>query len=107
VDPTRLDELFASSPLVEAVVQISRDGLPLAWRCRGDCPVEQIASVAAGLFSLGCEMGIAPEKKHGLLSIDTGRGVLLMQSMPDETFCCVMAAKGCPQSEIESKLRNT
>jgi|WetSurMetagenome_2_1015567.scaffolds.fasta_scaffold226600_2 predicted regulator of Ras-like GTPase activity (Roadblock/LC7/MglB family) len=104
MDQTELEEIFSTSPLVEAVIQVSKDGLPLAWRCRSDISVEETASLVSGLFSLGFELDLVPDKKSAQLSIDTDHGTMLMQTMPDNSVMLVLTSRGGPIKEIEIKL---
>ncbi len=105
MDQTQLDDIFATSPLVEAVIRISKDGLPLAWRSRSDISVEEIASLVSGLFSLGFELGLAPDKNNAQLSIETDHGAMQVQTMPDDTIFLVLTSQGGPIKEIDMKLK--
>jgi predicted regulator of Ras-like GTPase activity (Roadblock/LC7/MglB family) len=104
MDQTLLDDIFAVSSLVEAVIHVSKDGLPLAWRCRSDISVEETASIVSGLFSLGFELDLVPDKNNAQLSIDTDHGAMLVQTMPDNTVVLVLTSRGGPMKEIEMKL---
>ncbi len=100
----QLDDIFNASSFIEAVIQLSRDGLPLAWRCRFDSSVEEITSIVAGLFTLGFELELISQKQTAQLLIETDNGAMLVRTIPDDTFILILSARGCPVQELEMKL---
>jgi predicted regulator of Ras-like GTPase activity (Roadblock/LC7/MglB family) len=103
---TQIDEIFSLSPFIEAAIQVSKEGLPLAWRCQSDASVEEIASIAAGLFSLGFELELLPKKQSAQLLIDTDHGTMLVRAMPNDALLIIMMARECSLQDIELKLDN-
>ena len=99
-----LHEIFATSSSVEAAIHIGRDGLPLAWRSRSDASIEAISSAAANLFTFGFELGLVPEDKSAQLAIDANHGIMLVRTLADGTFLCVLTTQGCSLQEMESIL---
>ena len=104
MDNQELEPIFDASPLIEAAVHFSREGLPLAWRCRYNDSVEEITSIAACLFSLGFESGLIPEKDNAQFSIATSHGGMLVRALPDNTFLLVLSARGFSLLTLEQKL---
>jgi predicted regulator of Ras-like GTPase activity (Roadblock/LC7/MglB family) len=104
MDNQELETIFNASPLIEAAVHFSREGLPLAWRCRYNESVEEIASIAACLFSMGFESGLIPEKENAQFSIAASNGGMLVRSLPDNTFLLVLSTRGYSLQTLERKL---
>jgi predicted regulator of Ras-like GTPase activity (Roadblock/LC7/MglB family) len=104
MDLLQLDAIVNTSPLVEAAIQLSKNGLPLAWRCRINVPVEEITSIAAGLFSMGFELELIPSKPAAQLSIETDHGAMLVRTLADNTLILILSARGCSLQTLEIKL---
>jgi predicted regulator of Ras-like GTPase activity (Roadblock/LC7/MglB family) len=101
---SKLDIILGTFPLVEVAIHLSMEGLPLDWRCRTNTPVEEITSIAAGLFSIGFELGMVSGGSGAQLSIDTDHGAMLVRSLPDSTLLLLMSGRGCSQQDVEIKL---
>jgi predicted regulator of Ras-like GTPase activity (Roadblock/LC7/MglB family) len=101
---THIEEIFESLPFVEAAVHVGQEGLPLAGRSRCGASIEEISSVAAGLFSFGLESGLVPERRTAQLSVAAEHGIMLIRMLPDATFLLLLITGGCPLNEIESAL---
>lgn len=104
LDHTQLDNIINTFQFVEAVIQLSKDGLPLAWRCRIDAPVEEITSIAAGLFSMGFELELVPNRLTAQLSIETDYGFMLVRTLSDNTLILILSTRSCSLQALEIKL---
>lgn len=100
----KLDNIVNSSPSIEAALQMSKDGLPLLWNSRYDAPVEEIASIATGLFSMGFKLELLPKLPMARLSIETDHGSMVLRELPDATVVLALAARNYPIELLEIKV---
>jgi predicted regulator of Ras-like GTPase activity (Roadblock/LC7/MglB family) len=99
-----LEIIVNSSSLIEAAIQLTRDGLPLCWYCRTDASVEEIASIAAGLFSMGFELELIPHQPNAQLFIDTAHGGMVIKVLSDNTLILVLSYKNCTMQILEKAI---
>ncbi|MBD3344716.1 MAG: hypothetical protein GF401_06605 [Chitinivibrionales bacterium] len=89
-----LETIMELSPAIEAVAQVSKDGLPTAWQVRGAASVEEIVSLAAGLFAAGCNLDVLPDTGEKKLSVTTDHGTMYIRELNESRFIMVLFARG-------------
>jgi predicted regulator of Ras-like GTPase activity (Roadblock/LC7/MglB family) len=104
MNQSHLEAIVNYSLLIEAAIHLSRDGLPLAWYSRVTASVEEIASIAAGLFSMGFELDLIPNKPDAQLSIETTHGGMLIRALSDNTIILILSNKDCSMQILEKAI---
>jgi predicted regulator of Ras-like GTPase activity (Roadblock/LC7/MglB family) len=99
-DTKALDVLLAGHAQVEAVIRMSRDGLPLASRTRADAPVDEIVSIAAHLFSAARDVRLLGDDA-GRLFVDAGHGSLYCRAIDADTLLLLLTNKKCTEQQLE------
>jgi predicted regulator of Ras-like GTPase activity (Roadblock/LC7/MglB family) len=101
---SQLEIIINSFPQVEAAVKLSRDGLPLDWRCRGSASIEEISSIAAGLVSFGYELELVSDASSAQLTVETDHGAMLVRAFEDDSLVLILSSRGCSVQDIETKM---
>lgn len=95
------ETIFSGHPSVEAVIRLSRDGLPLASRARGNAPVDEIVSIVAGLFAAAAEAGLVENKDQGRLYIGARHGSLYCRAVGPEALLLMLTVDQCTEEQFE------
>ena len=85
------ERILQSNPSIEAVIHISSEGFPLAWRSQNDSQVEEITAIAAGLFKAGKDMDLLKQNDEGRLSIHTSHGEMHVKELHDGDMLLILA----------------
>lgn len=96
--------LLNTNPSVEAVFLLSRDGLPLHGHSRSDRPVDEVVSIAAGLFSAALDLGLAIDDGTARLFIGADHGSLFVRTEPENTLLLVLTTDPCTERQIEAMI---
>lgn len=95
---------MSANPSVEAIFRLSRDGLPLHGRSRGDRPVDEVVSIAAGLFSSAVELGLAGEEDQARLFVSAAHGSLFVKAEEGPTLLLILTTDQCTERQIEAMI---
>jgi hypothetical protein len=86
---------------IEAVFRFSRDGLALNGGARNGGQVDEVVSIAAGLFSYAVESGLVRDDEKARLLIEAGHGSLFVKAEPDKTLLLVLTKGQHTERQIE------
>lgn len=100
-DTHNFELLLAGHPSIEAVIHISRDGLPLASRTRTDAPIDGIVSIAAGLFAAAGEKNLLGNDGNGRLFIGAEHGSLYCRAVNDRTMILFLTNDTSTEQQLE------
>lgn len=93
-----------ANPSIEAIFRMSRDGLPLHGLTRTDGKVDEVVSIAAGLFSSALELGLARNDDNARLFIGAGHGSLFIRAEKEKTLLLVLATGQSTERQIEAMI---
>jgi predicted regulator of Ras-like GTPase activity (Roadblock/LC7/MglB family) len=102
IDNNEFMRLLNENPSFEAIIRMSRDGLPLFSRARTTGTVDQVVALAAGLFASALESNLMNNGKAPRLFISAGHGALYLRSDDDQTLVLVLTNDQCTEQQIES-----
>ena len=100
IDNNEFSRLLDENPSFEAVVRMSRDGLPLFSRTRTAGPVDQVVAVAAGLFASALESGLMSGGAAPRLFISAGHGALYLRTDDDRTLLLILTNSQCTEQQL-------
>ena len=96
--------ILNANPSIEAIFRLSRDGLPLHGLARTDRQVDEVVSIAAGLFSSALELGLARDDDNARLFIGAGHGSLFVKAEQGRTLLLVLTTGQCTERQIEAMI---
>jgi predicted regulator of Ras-like GTPase activity (Roadblock/LC7/MglB family) len=98
------ETLLEAHPSLEAVVRMSRDGLPLAALSRGNKPVDEIVSIVAGLYSSAMEANLIRDDNEGRLLFCAEHGSLYCRAFDDQTLLLLLTYDQKTEQQLEIML---
>jgi predicted regulator of Ras-like GTPase activity (Roadblock/LC7/MglB family) len=102
IDTNEFSRLLDENPSFEAVVRMSRDGLPLFSRARTAGTVDQVVAVAAGLFASALESGLMRDGAAPRLFVSAGHGALYLRTDDDRTLLLILTNSQCTEQQLET-----
>ena len=79
---------------VEGAIVISNNGLPLAWHTEKDSPIDQIASVSAGLVRNAAELYLFDTASDASMVFKTSFGALNIRTLSSKKLLVLCLTKG-------------
>jgi predicted regulator of Ras-like GTPase activity (Roadblock/LC7/MglB family) len=92
------------NPWIEAIVRMSRDGLPLQSRSRSNMPVDEIVSIAAGLFSTAATSHLMRDDTSACMFINAEHGALYIKAEKGNTLLLVLTDRDCTEQQVEAMI---
>ena len=101
-DTRDFETLLENHPAIEAVIRISRDGLPLASHTRADAPhIDEIVSVIAGLYAAARDSRLLKEDDGGRLFIGAVHGSLYCRAIDEQTLLLLLTTDQSTEQQLE------
>jgi hypothetical protein len=104
VGHTDFQPILNANHSIEAIFRLSRDGLPLHGLTRVDRQVDEVVSIAAGLFSSALELGLARDDDHARLFIGAAHGSLFVRAEKGQTLLLVLTTGQSTERQIEAMI---
>jgi len=98
---TGFNALLAGHAQLEAVIRMSRDGLPLASHTRANAPADRLVSIAADLYSAAEEARLLGDGGAGRLFIDAEHGSLYCRAIDADTLLLLLTNSTCSEQQFE------
>lgn len=99
------EDLVASSDAIEAAIVLSDNGLPLVWHTRINAPIEEVASMSAGLIAAARELHLFDTETNASMLFETDFGALSIRTLPNATLLVLLLTKGYSFLSIDRTVR--
>jgi predicted regulator of Ras-like GTPase activity (Roadblock/LC7/MglB family) len=104
ITPNDFTTMLAEHPTIEAIIRMSRDGLPLDSYTRGSKPVDEIVSIAAGLFAAAVEARLLRRSDSGRLLLCAEHGSLYCRAFDARTLLMVLTNEQQTEQQLDTLL---
>jgi hypothetical protein len=104
IDKNDFEPLLAANPSIEAVIRMGRDGLAQHSRSRSNAPVDEIVSIAAGLFSGSTGPGLLRPGPSARLFITAEHGCMYVRAEESGTLLLVLTDHEHTEQQLEAML---
>lgn len=99
-----LGRILSADPLCEAVVQVSAEGLPIAWHPGNLADLERLTQVALSLYQAGRANGPWAERRDLRLCLEMDFGRLELETCDDGTLLLIFARlPGSRQGDVSCR----
>ena len=95
------EKLLAGHSSIEAVIHMSRDGLPLTSRTHADIPVDEIVSIVVGLYAAAEDARLLGGDTGGWLFIGAGHGSLYCRAVDAHTLLLLLTNNQSTEQQLE------
>jgi hypothetical protein len=103
IEPFTIQAILHDHPTIEAVLHLSRSGLPLqCFSLREDFAYEEIVSIAGDLFKGATESASMSDKKALRLFIVADHGSMYLRMLVDETILCVLTCDTSSEQKLDA-----
>jgi predicted regulator of Ras-like GTPase activity (Roadblock/LC7/MglB family) len=104
ITPDDFTAMLAEHPTVEAVIRMSRDGLPLDSYSRGSKQADEIVSIAAELFASAVEARLLRRSDSGRLLLCAEHGSLYCRALDARTLLMVLTNDQQTEQQFDTLL---
>ncbi len=88
------ETIVTEADTVEAAFVLSGNGLPLSWYSRKDTPVDEVASISAGLLGIARELRLFDTESDASMQFETAFGAMHIRTLGEGNLLVLCLLSG-------------